>query len=76
MISATARLCSGDFLVHLDRAVQGAGERRVLDHGNVVLARHVADLAGDQVDALGDADLRIHAALVFESDGEMRRIGG
>src|SRR5579863_4024192 len=30
-----------DFLVDLDGAVQGAGERRVLDHGNVVAARHV-----------------------------------
>lgn len=40
-----------------------------------MLARHVADLPGDQVDALGDADRRIHAALVFEGDGEMRRIG-
>ena len=64
-----------NFLVDLDSAVERAGEWRILDHGNVVLARQVADLAGDHVCALGDADRRIHAALVFEGDGEMRRIG-
>ena len=43
-----------DFLVDLRGRMQGAGKRRILDHGNAVLFSDLADLAGDQVHALGD----------------------
>src|SRR5262245_33627884 len=44
-----------DFLVELDGSMQGARQRRVLDDRNVVGGRHFADLARDQVGALGQA---------------------
>src|ERR1700685_372577 len=53
-----------NFLVDLHRAVQRAGQWRVFDHRDAVGLGNFADFAGDQIDALGDADRRIHAALV------------
>jgi len=53
-----------NFLVDLYSSVQRMREWRILDHRNVVLLRDLADLAGDQIDAFGDADRRVHTALI------------
>ena len=64
-----------DFLVDLDGGVQRAGERRILDDRDAVLAGDLADFQRDRIDALGDADRRVHAALVLQGDGEVGRVG-
>jgi hypothetical protein len=43
-----------DLLVDLDRRVQGARDRRVLDDRDIARRGDLADLADDGVDALGD----------------------
>ena len=48
-----------NFLVDFHRAVQRASQRRVFDHRDAVGLGDFADFAGDQIDALGDADRRI-----------------
>src|SRR3954469_11635860 len=62
-------------LVDLYGCVQRAGERRVFDHRNVVLGRNLADFQRDGVDAFGEADRRVHAAIVLQRDRVVRRIG-
>src|SRR3954453_23159084 len=47
-------------IIDLDRRVQRAGERRVLDHRDIVGGRDLADLECDIVDALGQTDRRAH----------------
>jgi hypothetical protein len=64
-----------NFLVDLHGSMQRPGERRILDHGYVVRFGDLADFPGDQVDAFGDADRRVHAALVAERDGKVGRVG-
>ena len=64
-----------DFLVDLDRGVQRARERRVLHHRDRMLGRDLADLQRQRVDALGEADRRVHAALVLQGDGVVGRVG-
>src|SRR5262249_10800704 len=54
--------------VHIHRRIKGAGERGILDDRDVVLLGDLADLERDVVLSLGDADRRIHAALVFQRD--------
>ena len=49
-------------LAGLDRAVQRAGERRILDDRNVILFSNLADGERQMVDAFGDADRRCHFA--------------
>src|SRR3984957_4833417 len=51
-----------NFLIDFHRAVQGAGQRRVLDHRNTVGLGDFADLARDQVGALGDAERGLPSA--------------
>ena len=64
-----------DFLVDVDGGVERAGQRHVLDDGDVVLARDLPDLEGEIVDALGDADRRLHAALVGQRHRIVGRVG-
>src|SRR5580692_8513963 len=53
-----------NFLVDFHRAVQRPGQRRVFDHRDAMGLGDFADLASDQIDTFGDAERRIHAALV------------
>src|SRR5665213_4553757 len=46
--------------VELDRGIEGACQRRVLDNRDFVLQRHLADLDRQRVHAFGDADWRRH----------------
>jgi hypothetical protein len=45
-----------DLLVDVDGGVERPRQRRVLDHRDAVLLGHGADLQGQGVEALGDAD--------------------
>src|SRR5262249_14308237 len=54
-----------NLFVDFDGGVQRARQRWILHHRNVVLAGALADLARDRIGALGDADRRVHAALVL-----------
>src|SRR5262249_44639801 len=63
-------------LIDLDRVIEGAGKRPVLDDGDTVLLRDLADAEGDQIDALGKDERRAAlVALVLESDRVVGRVG-
>src|SRR5215475_2934103 len=55
--------------------VERPGERRIFDNRHGVLASDFANLCGNEIGALGDHDGGCGlVALVFERDGEMRRV--
>ena len=64
-----------DCLVDLDGGMQRAGQRRILDDRDRMLAGDLPDLQGQRFDAFGDADRRLHAALIFQRDGVVGRVG-
>src|SRR5260370_609503 len=74
-VSDRLGVVGGDLGVDLDGGVERARQWRVLDHRNAVLARHLPDLEGDGVDALGDADRRVLAALVLQGHRIVGRVG-
>src|SRR3954453_17674779 len=62
-------------LVHLDGRMQCTRERRVLDYRDVMLGRNLANLQCDAVDTFGEAERRVHAAIILQRDRVVRRVG-
>ena len=48
---------------------------RVFDHRDRVFGRDLADFERHRIDALGEADRRLHAAVVLQRDGVVGRVG-
>src|SRR5665213_2136734 len=64
-----------DFGIDLHGRVQGPRQRDIFHDRDVVLGGDFPDLARDQIDALGHADRRRHAAFVGKRDRVMGRVG-
>src|SRR5262245_21341193 len=64
----------GDLLAELAGGVDGAGQGDVLDDGDAVGRRLLADAASDLATALGHDGGRAAAGLVADGHGDVRRV--
>ena len=58
-------------MVEFDAGMQRTGEWRVFHDWDRMLAAKLSDLQGHRIDTHGNANGRIHAAFIMQSDGIM-----